>query len=71
MNRTPNFDLKVKAILDGLTPGERVCAITGEKWMMDEEEIGWYRHFNVPPSKLSPTTRWFIMNGEALGFEWW
>lgn len=71
MSNTPNYDFKVKAILDELKPGERTCAITGEKWMMDEAEIKWYRHLNVPPSKLSPTSRWFILNGEALGFEWW
>lgn len=39
--------------------------------MMDEVEINWYRHFNVPPSKLSLLSRWFVLNGEALGFEWW
>ncbi len=71
MSNTPNYDANVKAILDGLQPGERVCALTGEKWLMDESEIKWYRHFNVAPSKLSPTTRWFIMNGETIGYEWW
>src|SRR3989338_2631156 len=71
MSKTPNYDAKVKAILEATTPGERTCSLTGEKWIMDEAEIKWYRHLNVPPSGHSPTTRWFILNGEALGFEWW
>jgi len=57
MSKTPNYDSKVKQILDGLTPGERMCELTGEKWVMDEEEISWYKKFNVPPSKRSPLTR--------------
>ena len=31
MSNTPNYDAKIKAILDALTPGERTCVITGEK----------------------------------------
>lgn len=57
MSQTPNYDAKVKAILDRLQPGERTCALTGEKWMMTEEEIGWYRKFNVPPHSWSPAVR--------------
>ncbi|MFH1315040.1 MAG: hypothetical protein ABIH67_01455 [Candidatus Uhrbacteria bacterium] len=57
MSNTPNYDAKVKTILDALKPGERVCALTGEKWMMDEEEISWYKKFNVPPHPWSPLTR--------------
>ena len=41
MSRTPHYDAKIKVILDALQPGERVCEFTGEKWMMDEEEIFW------------------------------
>ena len=71
MTNTPNYDAKVKAILDGLTPGERVCAITGEKWMMTEEEIGWYRKFNVPPSKYSPSARIKLVMGYFVVFDMW
>ena len=71
MSRTPNYDAKVKAILDATKPGERVCELTGEKWMMTEEEIGWYRKFNVPPSKRSPLTRAKIASSFWVGFQWW
>ncbi|HBD05768.1 TPA: hypothetical protein DCZ32_04915 [Candidatus Uhrbacteria bacterium] len=71
MNKTPNFDLKVKSILDATKPGERVCALTGEKWLMDEEEIGWYRKFNVPPSAMHPQTRWKLAIGHYVGYQWW
>ena len=40
MSKTPNYDAKVKTILDTLEPGERTCELTGEKWEMTEEEIG-------------------------------
>lgn len=71
MSHTPNYDQKVKAILDATTPGERVCELTGEKWVMDEEEIGWYKKFNVPPSKRSPLTRAKVMASFWIGFQWW
>ncbi|PJA47369.1 hypothetical protein CO172_01905 [Candidatus Uhrbacteria bacterium CG_4_9_14_3_um_filter_36_7] len=71
MSKTPNYDVKVKAILDATKPGERVCELTGEKWNMTEEEIGWYRKFNVPPSKYSPNTRWKILAYFSTGFQFW
>ena len=71
MSKTPNHDLKVKQILDSLEPGERVCELTGEKWMMDEEEIGWYKKFNVPPSKRAPLTRWWCQTAFYLAGQWW
>lgn len=71
MSKTPNFDLKVQAILDGLTPGERVCEMIGEKWMMDEEEIGWYKKFNVPPSVFSPKVRLWHMTNFFAVYQWW
>ncbi len=71
MSKTPNYDAKVKAILDELTPGERVCELTGEKWKMTEREISWYKKFNVPPSKYSPLTRWRLMTSFFCGWQWW
>src|SRR3989338_1218067 len=71
MSHTPNYDAKIKVILDNLEPGERVCELTGEKWMMTDEEIGWYKKFQVPPSKYAPLTRWYLLGGVALGYEWW
>lgn len=71
MSHTPNYDAKIKPILDALAPGKRTCAITGEKWMMTDEEIKWYRHFNVPPATQSLVSRLYRVNGMAVGFEWW
>jgi len=71
MSKTPNFDAKIKKILDQLVPGERICALTGEKWTMTDEEIGWYKKFNVPPSARSPLTRMRILSGFMNGFQWW
>src|SRR3989338_4830549 len=71
MSHTPNYDAKIKVILDNLQPGERVCKLTGEKWMMTDEEIGWYKKFNVPPSKRHPMTRVAIVSSFATGFGWW
>lgn len=71
MSNTPQFDAKVKPILDALAPGERTCALTGEKWMMTDEEIGWYKKFNVPPSKVHPLTRVKIAALFGTGFGWW
>ncbi|PJA47239.1 hypothetical protein CO172_02515 [Candidatus Uhrbacteria bacterium CG_4_9_14_3_um_filter_36_7] len=71
MSKTPNYDAKVKAILDATMPGERVCALTGEKWNMTEEEISWYKKFNVPPSNLSPLTRMSIHASFGTCFQWW
>jgi len=39
MSKTPNYDAKVKEILDALEPGERVCELTGEKWQLDQDYI--------------------------------
>ncbi|MFH1404814.1 MAG: hypothetical protein ABIH21_01795 [Patescibacteria group bacterium] len=71
MNKTPQYDQKVKTILDATQPGERICAITGDKWMMDEEEISWYKKFNVPPSTYSPLTRMRVVTHTFSGGQWW
>lgn len=71
MSHTPTFDAKMKAILDAAKPGERVCELTGEKWLMTDEEIGWYKKFNVPPSKRSPLARTRLRCGFWTGFSWW
>ncbi|HLD17936.1 MAG TPA: hypothetical protein VJB99_02560 [Patescibacteria group bacterium] len=72
MSQTPNFNLKIKSLFDSLRPEERICALTGERWFMDENEVAWYRKFNVPPSKYSPTTRLKILLGFATGISiWW
>lgn len=71
MSKTPNFDEKLKKFLTSLTPGEHTCALTGEKWLMTDEEIGWYKKFNVPPPKVSPQTRWWLTAGWFTSFQWW
>jgi len=71
MSKTPNYDEKIKKILDSLVSGERVCALTGEKWLMTDEEIGWYKKFNVPPSKLAPETRWKYFSTFGIGNQIW
>src|SRR3989339_145511 len=70
-SRTPNYDSAVKKILDTTQPGERTCALTGEKWFVTDEEIGWYKKFNVPPSIRTPLTRMRILSGFMNGFQWW
>ena len=71
MSHTPNYDAKVKVILDATVPGERVCTLLGTKWMMDEQEIAQYRKYNVPPSKYAPLTRMKLINGNFVVFDVW
>lgn len=71
MSKTPNYDKKIQEILAATKPGERTCALTGEKWNMTEEEIGWYKKFNVPPSKRAPLTRLKQLAGYFTWFQWW
>ncbi len=71
MSNTPKYDAKVKEILDGLTPGERECSMTGQKWNMTDEEISWYKKFNVPPPKVSPRTRWLHHGYWYVGYQFW
>ena len=71
MSKTPNFDLKVKQILDSTQPGERVCELTGERWEMTEKDVELYKKFNVPPQAISQQT-FFKLFGELLtGYSWW
>ncbi|MEK7665597.1 MAG: hypothetical protein AAB337_01815 [Patescibacteria group bacterium] len=71
MASTPNYDAKVKAILDATTLGERVCAITGEKWTQDSKELEIYRRFNVPPLKICTNALWKWMAFYDAGFQFW
>ncbi len=71
MSKTPNYDLAVKKILDATQPGERTCTLTSEKWLMTDEEIGWYKKFNVPPPKVSLQIRWWLTAGWFTSFQWW
>ena len=71
VSKAPNYDAKIKVILDATRPGERVCELTGHKWQMSDEEISWYQKFQVPPSKMSPFTRWQLSSGFYVGYQWW
>ena len=70
-SKTPNYDSKIKEILDNLQPGERTCEMTGEKWMMDEEEIGWYKKLHLPPSPFSPKARLYHLSAFFCVYQWW
>jgi hypothetical protein len=71
MSKTPKYDAKIKEVLDALKPGERTCQMTGETWDMDEEEISWYKKFNVPPSVFSPKARMYHMSAFYTVYQWW
>jgi hypothetical protein len=71
MSHTPNYDAAIAKIFADLKLGERVCALTGEKWMMTDEEISWYKKFNVPPSSRTPLTRMRVLGGFMNGYQWW
>ncbi len=46
--------------------------MTGEEWMMDEEEISWYKKFYVPPSPYSPKARlWHLAAIGWSAYQWW
>ncbi|HBD05358.1 TPA: hypothetical protein DCZ32_02780 [Candidatus Uhrbacteria bacterium] len=38
---------------------------------MDEEEIGWYKKFNVPPGQYSPRIRMWHNAAWYTAFQWW
>ncbi|MFH1405331.1 MAG: hypothetical protein ABIH21_04525 [Patescibacteria group bacterium] len=71
MSKTPNYDNKIKSILDATQPGERVCELTGQKWMLDQRTLQMLRDFNLPVPVFSPRT--FLMRLLILltGFSWW
>src|SRR3989338_11096120 len=71
MSKTPNYDAAVKKILDATTPGEKVCALTGERWDMTDKEIHWYKHFNVPPSEYAPIVRRQLLTSYFVGVDIW
>ncbi|MBI2485216.1 hypothetical protein HYW18_03665 [Candidatus Uhrbacteria bacterium] len=71
MSRTPSYDAKIKVILDATQPGERVCSLLGDKWVLTQEEIDWCRRLNVPPSSYSQRTRWVLMAHYTTGYQFW
>jgi len=71
MSKTPQFDQKLKQLLSDTKPGQRICPLTGEKWQLDQEEIGWLKKLAVPASDFSPLARQQIMAGYMIGYQWW
>jgi len=71
MSKTPKYDTKIKEILDALEPSERACEMSKEKWVMDAEEIEWYKKFNVPPSPFSPRLRLWHLASYMTTYQWW
>lgn len=68
MSKTPNFDIKIKPILDALCPGQIInCPITKKDWILDEKEIEICRRFQVPPCLIEPFTRMMYLNGFSIG----
>jgi len=72
MSHTPNYDAKVKAILDATQSNEqRTCPRSGETWTVTDRENEWSQKFNVPVSHLSPRTRWLSIGAFTIGYEFW
>lgn len=72
MSHTPDYDAKVKAVLDATEPGERVCPISGKTWVFSQEDIERCRKWNVPPSRLHPFMRMKVMASWGAGVDlWW
>jgi len=67
MSKTPNFDAKIKIILDSTKLGERVCPLTGKKWFLTAEEFELFRSFQVPPNEIEPTTMLDFLGGFNTG----
>lgn len=72
MSKTPNYDAKVKAILDATRPGEWVCPISLERWTLTQDDIERCRVWNVPPCDLAPFTRMRWLATYSVGVDvWW
>ncbi|MFH1253503.1 MAG: hypothetical protein V1664_04210 [Candidatus Uhrbacteria bacterium] len=68
MSKTPNFDVKIKTVLDSLKPGQIInCPITKKDWRLDEKEIEICRRFQAPPCPIEPQTRMMYLNGFSTG----
>lgn len=70
-SKTPQFDVKIDAILNSTSAGPRTCVISGESWELTNEEIAQYRRFNVPPSNYSQLTRLRLLTSFFVGYQWW
>lgn len=71
MSKTPQFEQKISTILNELQPHERVCELTGERWLFDNEHLSWCRKLRVPPSQYSPKTRLKVLTGFGTGIGLW
>lgn len=68
MSKTPNFDVKIKTLLDSLRLGQIInCPITKKDWALDDKEIAICRRFQVPPCLIEPQTRMMYLNGFSIG----
>ncbi|MDD5340887.1 MAG: hypothetical protein PHC97_00445 [Patescibacteria group bacterium] len=57
MENTPLFNSKIKEILSQLRPGERTCQETGERYLIREEDIAFYKRMLVPAPVVAPWVR--------------
>src|SRR5690242_7807354 len=72
MSRTPFFDAQLKALLDATAPGERLCPISSERWMLSQEDLDRCRAWNVPPPAYAPRVRMQLVAGWGAGIDlWW
>jgi hypothetical protein len=71
MSKTPQYDAKVKEILDSLEPGERTCKASGKQWQMNGAEIELYKRYNIPSSPYSPDARQKLHGAFYTAFSWW
>ncbi len=71
MSNTPNFDAKIKALLDATKPGERVCPISGERWTLTADDIAELRKWNVPPPIYAPSFRLKCLAAGMSGIDLW
>jgi len=67
MSNTPNFDTKIKTILDATKPSEQKCLLTGQIWDVTEKDIAWARKFQIPVPKWHPEVLLNYLNGFNTG----
>ena len=57
ISKTPKFDNAIDEVLSKLQPHERKCASCGENFLVEKEDIDFYKMLRVPPPTLCPLCR--------------
>jgi len=72
MSKTPNYDIKIKPVLDALKPNTEItCPISGEKRVLTQKEIDVYRKHLAPPKDYAPVVRMQMLTTQWPGGQWW